>query len=336
MTNSPPPPTDPGRAVSAVVAEKAFYTMADSRFFLGVVALLNSLRLVGHDEPLFLLDCGLEPDQRSLLEPHARVVSSDSSLSPILQTGAMVLSHPASVMVLLDADLIVTRSLSPLLDGAAAGKIVAVADGVPNRFHPEWGELLGLGPLRRQTYVNNGLVALPYGLGSAIVERSTALQADMKMEDSIFACGNAQGPFYYPDQDILNALLATDARQDQVEILEHRLAPFPPFDDLRLLDPHTLACRYPDGVQPFVLHHVARKPWLSPCRVTIYSRLLPRLWFGPDVPVRLNEQQVPLRFRTGGPARAALLAADLRALLRAQRGRLGIRRRLSGGSRPRS
>ena len=136
----------------------------------------------------------------------------------------------------------------------------------------------------------------------------------MKMEDSILGGGDAHGPFYYPDQDILNALLA-ETRPGQVEILEHRFAPFPPFDDLRLVDAHTLACRYPDGLQPYMLHHVGRKPWLGATRVTIYSKLLPRLWFGPDVLVRLDEQQVPLRFRAGGPARAALLATDLRALL---------------------
>jgi hypothetical protein len=315
--------------VSDVVVEKAFYTMCDSRFFLGVVGLLNSLRLAGHDEPLFVLDCGLEPGQRLLLEPHAHIVSSDSPLSPILQTGAMLLSHPASAMVLLDADVIVTRSLRPLQNVAAAGKIAAVADGVPHRFHPEWEQLLDLGPLRRQTYVNNGLVALPYGLGSEIIERATVLQTDMNLDDSILGGGDAHGPFYYADQDILNALLSSEARADQVEIFEHRLAPFPPFDGLRLVDARTLTCRYPDGVQPFTLHHVGPKPWLSATRVTIYSTLLPRLWFGPDVLLRLNEQQVPLRFRAGSSARAALQAADFRALLRAQRGRLGIRRRLS-------
>ena len=31
----------------------AFYTVADARYFLGAVGMINSLRLVGHDEPIF-------------------------------------------------------------------------------------------------------------------------------------------------------------------------------------------------------------------------------------------------------------------------------------------
>ena len=45
----------------------AFYCVADERYFLGAVGLVNSLRLVGHREPIFLLDCGLDDEQRELL-----------------------------------------------------------------------------------------------------------------------------------------------------------------------------------------------------------------------------------------------------------------------------
>ena len=44
----------------------AFYCVADERYFLGAVGLINSLRLVGHTEPIFLLDCGLTAAQRRL------------------------------------------------------------------------------------------------------------------------------------------------------------------------------------------------------------------------------------------------------------------------------
>ena len=52
----------------------AFYCVADERYFLGAVGLINSLRLVGHDEPIHLLDCGLRarPARAARLRGHAR------------------------------------------------------------------------------------------------------------------------------------------------------------------------------------------------------------------------------------------------------------------------
>ena len=41
----------------------AFYCVSDDRYFLGAVGLINSLRLVGHSEPIHLLDCGLTAGQ---------------------------------------------------------------------------------------------------------------------------------------------------------------------------------------------------------------------------------------------------------------------------------
>ena len=55
-----------GRAMTPA----AFYCVADERYFLGAVGLINSLRLVGHDEPVYLLDCGLTDAQRELLAAH--------------------------------------------------------------------------------------------------------------------------------------------------------------------------------------------------------------------------------------------------------------------------
>ena len=36
----------------------AFYCVADERYFLGAVGLVNSLRLVGHDEPVVCSTAG--------------------------------------------------------------------------------------------------------------------------------------------------------------------------------------------------------------------------------------------------------------------------------------
>ena len=50
-------------------APATFYTVTDAEFFPGTVALLNSLRLVGHREPLVVLDNGLTPEQRDAARP---------------------------------------------------------------------------------------------------------------------------------------------------------------------------------------------------------------------------------------------------------------------------
>ncbi len=59
----------------------AFYCVADRRYFLGAVALLNSLRRVGHHEPFYLVDAGLTEDQRRLLDSHAELLAAPSDRS---------------------------------------------------------------------------------------------------------------------------------------------------------------------------------------------------------------------------------------------------------------
>ena len=143
------------RARNAGVTEQpAFYCVADARYFLGAVGLINSLRLNGHREPIYLLDCGLSDEQRELLaargddrrRPPPRRRPTCSRRRPA--------RHPAEVMVLIDVDMIVSRSLGELIERAAEGRIVAFGAGY-DRFVAEWAPLLGLGELRRHQYVTS-------------------------------------------------------------------------------------------------------------------------------------------------------------------------------------
>src|SRR5215210_3169387 len=109
-----------------MIARAAFYCVADARHFIGAVGLINSLRLLGHAEPVFVLDCGLEPSQRELLSAEARIVAAPSDAPPWLLKTVAPLAHPAEVMVLIDADMIVTRSLAEPIETASAGSLVAV------------------------------------------------------------------------------------------------------------------------------------------------------------------------------------------------------------------
>ena len=131
----------------------AFYCVADSRYFLGAVGLVNSLRLVGHREPIYLLDCGLDDEQRRLLEGEVTLVGAPQHAPPTLLKTIAPLAHPADVMVLIDTDLIVTRRLEEPIAAAARGRVVAFRNDT-ERHVPEWGELLDLGPVRPQPYVS--------------------------------------------------------------------------------------------------------------------------------------------------------------------------------------
>ena len=104
--------------------------------------MLNSLRLLGHREPLFVLDCGLTAHQRELLAPHATLVPAPSDAPPWLLKTVAPLRHPAGVMVLIDADIIVTRSLSELIDRAAEPRVIAIENDT-DRFVPSGGSCWG-------------------------------------------------------------------------------------------------------------------------------------------------------------------------------------------------
>jgi hypothetical protein len=82
-----------------------------------------------------------------------------------------------------------------------------------------------------------------------------------------------------------------------------------------------------------LLHHFLAKPWLKATRSNIYSLLLPRLLLAPDVALRLEPEQLPLRLREGRLAATDRGRANLQAFVyengRKQLGRFGIRTRLA-------
>ena len=151
------------------MSDTAFYCVADDRYFLGAVGLINSLRLVGHGEPVYLLDCGLRSDQRELLSAEATLVAAPAQAPPTMLKTIAPLAHPADVMVLIDTDMIVTRALSEPIAEARRGCAVGFED-VVDRHLPEWGALLGLGPLRRHRYLSFGLLAIDRRKGTEVLQ----------------------------------------------------------------------------------------------------------------------------------------------------------------------
>jgi hypothetical protein len=310
------------------VGPVAFYAVSDAAHFLGLVGLLNSLRMAGHHEPLFVADCGLESWQRNLLEPHAELVSIEAPVAPHLLKPMLPLDRPSEVMTIVDADVLVLRPLAPLLQAAAAGRFVVFTDPVSHRFDDRWESLLDLPPLERRPYVNSGFLVLPPAAGRRVCE--AVLNGQGRVEGLSLAATTRRptDPFFYVDQDVWNAVLASLVPSAEIEILEAELAPHPPFAGVRLLDLKTARCAYTDGREPYLLHHVARKPWLAPTRSSVYSQLLGRFLLGDDLALSLDPRNVPLRFRSGVLALLDRLRAEGVGVVHQQRGRLGLRRRL--------
>jgi hypothetical protein len=276
----------------------AFYCVADDRYFLGAVGMINSLRVVGHAEPVFVLDCGLSAEQRRLLAPHVTLVDAPGEAPPWLLKTIAPLRHPAEVMVLIDADIVVTRSLDELIARAAEPRVVAVENDM-DRFVPEWGELLGVGEVRRQPYLSSGLVLLGQPLGERVLRLMDELQDRVDFDHTFWRANDPDYPFLYGDQDVFNAILASRIEPGELVALPNRLAPNPPFEGLRVVDEESLRVAHRDGVEPQAIHHYTTKPWLEPTHHGVYSRLLRRLLIGADVPVRVDAAEIPMRFRAG-------------------------------------
>jgi hypothetical protein len=302
------PPTSHVARGSGRAPITAFYAVADERYFLGAVGMLNSLRLAGHDEPVHILDCGLEAGQRRRLETQATLIDAPQGVAPWLLKTVAPLAHPADVMVLIDADMLVTRSLAEPIERAAAGGVVAFANDT-DRFVASWGEELDLGPARRGTYVSSGLVFLGGAEGAEVLRLLDDRQRRVDIERTFYGTDEPGYPFRYPEQDVLNAILATSVEPERLTVLPNRLAPIPPFDGVKLGDG---AAAYDDRTSPYVLHHLARKPWLEPVPRSVYSRLLARVLLDPGAAIPVEESELPRTMRSGAAGGLARGLRDVR------------------------
>jgi hypothetical protein len=298
--------------VSTRTAPTAFYCVADAAYFLGAVGMINSLRLQDHDEPIYLLDLGLERWQRELLAAEVTIVPAPAQTPPHLAKTYAPRKHLADVKILIDTDMIVTRPLDELIGRAARGKVIGFRDRQQRHF-AEWGEL-GLGDPRATPYVSSGLVFLGGEPGAEAIELLADHQDKVDYSRTFWRANDRTYPYLYADQDMLNAIIATRVEPDRFLALEARLSSTPPFRRLRLVDEHALRCAYPDGVEPYVLHQFVRKPWLEPMYHGAYSRLLARLLLANDLAIKVPPKTVPLRMRAGVRARAERALVNVRDL----------------------
>lgn len=330
-----------------------FFTVADARFFPAAAGLVNSLRVVGHDEPIVLLDCGLTPDQREVLGPECRLVSPPISepINPQLLKPFAHLLDPDGVVVILDSDLIVVRKLDPFIREAANGALCVNLDPEATRWFAEWEELFALGTApRRQPYVSSGFMAFSVDHFPDLLPRWWAACQRIRSRPTVFY-GAPDSPTAQSDQDALNAVLMGAATEPRFHLLPEEA--LPTMDQfrraVRVIDPRALSCSI-DGRPVSLLHpSVKVKPfesdrWMDQGR-SPYPRLLRRLIVSPDVAVRVPPGELPLWLRPGrrgailysvlslvnaalDPIRLALFRLGIGSALRRARGRLSRQPRL--------
>ena len=298
--------------------EATFYTIADAGFFPGLVALLNSLRLTGNSGELVVLDRGLTTAQRGMLEGHVSLVEL-----PEAPAGSPILLKPypgrlgaSGTIVLIDSDMIVTRSLADIAALAGAGRICAFPDPLPHRgrWFAEWEQALELrAPLRRRTYLNAGFLALSTDHWPDLLTRWWELCERVPREQFF---GRFEQPFWAGDQDVLNAILSSEVPEEAIAELPADGEAYPEeLLEAVVVDERTLRCEL-RGQPISILHYsLGPKAWQRKALVRLrddaYVRLLPRLLFGDDVAVRLEPKSVPFWLRPGVRARALVRGADL-------------------------
>jgi hypothetical protein len=298
-----------------------YFTLSDANYFLGAVALINSLALTGNSGRVVVVDTGLEGWQRERLD--AAGVSLIPLQAPAGLPAAFYKAYmgpliDGEVVVYVDSDIIVTDSLESVVSLAASGRVCAAPDGQPQRFFPAWADLMPLErPLRHQTYINAGLLAiapewLPHfferwqELCSAILEFAPPMHT-MSFEDALGA------PVAWHDQDALNAMLMSELAPGVVAMIEpERVAASAEMAGVVCVDETTLECRFA-GVRLLLLHYLnGPKPWQSSGWITTsnnaYVNLLSRLLGRDDVRVKIEDHEMPPWLSSTGLRRSVIFA----------------------------
>lgn len=302
----------------------AFFTVSDSGFFLGTVALLNSVRATGHGGGFVVLDCGFSERQRDILRPHCRLIPFDRTLA-VTPASFKAFPHVVDVtgdVVIVDSDVIITDSLQGIFEATRDGRICAFADSSPSRWFADWETLFDLpAPPRRQTYVNAGFVAFSATRWPGLLP--TWWGACQQVWSKPFVRGTRKDPLQFPDQDALNALLMSRFPAETLEVLPIERGPFGALlSRARVEDRRSLSCSC-RGRSTLLLHNSGGgKPWDPRLRTAwqkwrpAYVSLLRRALAWPDVTIRVPSAELPLWLRPG--LRGALLerAVDRAAAVR--------------------
>jgi hypothetical protein len=280
-----------------------FYVVCNSRHFVALIVMINSLRESGHSEPVYVTDCGLTHSQCALLETNGITLLQPNAMAspPMLKMhGPAIVGTELSVI--LDADVIIRRPFFDVLDG----RPVFFENDVP-RYHEGWSAL-GYAERHRPPYVCSGHFVITRDLIDTYqvgIDRMIDLTTE---NPNLYR--TPSDPFYLPEQDVLNAMLGSLDPTSYRVLDEVAYWPFK-----RNVDTARL------------WHHIQAKPWLAPRPQTVFTREMIRLVH--EGAIRIPNEEIPLPLRRGaaGTAVRAMYSARYRGR-NLVRGRLGIRRRL--------
>ena len=256
----------PATCEGTMSAPATFYTVTDAEFFPGTVALLNSLRLVGHREPLVVLDNGLTPEQRKRLDRVATVVDvpegSGSMPPPTLKPFPHLLDATGTVAII-DSDMIVCASLAPALSLATrrqdlplrraglAERSRSMVPGVARALcAPCPAPPAAVSQQRLRRLLDRSVAAPAGGLVGGVLAHTSA--------GSVFT--SRDHALRLGDSDALNAILMSEVDAESVVLPADGLQAAPG-DEVVVADEDRLVCLR-EGVQVSLLHHWARpKVW---------------------------------------------------------------------------
>jgi hypothetical protein len=302
-----------------------FCTVAGASHYPGLVALVNSLRLQGHREPMTVLDLGLTDRQRGEVSAECDVVPPDGRTQhPWLVMPQVLQVVPPGVTVYVDSDIIVTAPVDAIAERARAGDVCAFADRFDERRFAEWQTIFGLASTpRAQPYVNAGFMALDTARFPEFLERWRGLCETMATRLISVDKLDVGDPLTWPDQDALNALLMSEVAPDRIAVQPADAAAQGPSElsNTRVVDARTLRCVR--GDTPVRLLHAfgVPKPWQPQARMalprTAYLTCLRRLLTGDDVAIRTAEPLAPW-LAPGVRGTAALHLATAMTALRAR------------------
>jgi hypothetical protein len=285
----------------------SFYTVTDERFFLGTIGMLNSLRLMGNERRVVVLDCGLTKRQRDVLDPECELLllPDSQATNPQLLKPFANLMRPKGTVVILDSDIIVTRPLDSVLKAARNGQVCVCADPDSERWFAEWEQLFELRcPPRHQRYVSSGFVVFSVEHWPDLLPRWwNSCQRIRSCPTSFYE--EPDSPTACADQDALNAILMSEWPEEALAIQPRETQPS--MEELswrvRLFDLDTLSCSLHD--RPVTLIHPAvktkpfQRQWWMDQGQSIYPALLRRLLVGGDVRVQVARDDVPIWLQSG-------------------------------------
>jgi hypothetical protein len=311
------------RPMAGSATDCVYYAVCDERYFLGAVALVNSLRLTGNAGDIVILDVGLTADQRTFLERECRIVRID--LDPeLLAVFAKPYIHrfeKTRTVVMLDSDIIVTGSLYPMIELAEEGKICGFVTHPHDRWFSEWTDLFGLrAPLRHENFLGASFMALSTARWGHFLERWEELCSMIQAERSKRPLMLAQhdvviDPIANPEQDAMNALLMSEvAEGDVVRGDWERVPSWFNKKGVRVADLDSLKCTFAGRETSYIEWTGPVKPWMpwgwSRVGYDAFMKLLPRVLLAEDVPLRLSPGDVPLWLRGTMRGRATYRALN--------------------------